>query len=41
MTTEHSAYCEHVAACDDAEHGRWCQDCRDLLWDADVADGRG
>lgn len=39
-TAEDHAYRDHLNACEAAERGDWCQECRDLIWDADVADWR-
>ena len=36
MTAEHRKYVQHVAACETAAHGRWCNECWDLVRDADA-----
>lgn len=40
MSAEHIAYLRHVAACEAAEHGRWCRECEALVKDADAASWR-
>lgn len=40
MTAEHAEYEHHLRECGAAGRGGWCEECRHLLWDADVADAR-